>query len=213
MSADNGVYVLKTRGAGLQAPFANNDPQKVVAPFYEYRVLHAQAIENIYYRVEHQGDHDLFDQTNFVPEVAYEYFRECQPLYDEGQALRYAHQLADQHPILEYGVDILDHGEQVFQTFTDEEIQTYELRVDEIMAANRKQRDAKWEAKRSMATVELAADGSGFHPTQVTGFIAGPNGERIYGRLNLTTEEFERVKVGHLDEIELSFLPNDWDRR
>jgi hypothetical protein len=213
MSADNGVYILKTRGAGLQAPFANNDPQKVVAPFYEYRVLHAQAIENIYYRVEAQSDQDLFDQSNFVPEVAYEYFKECQPLYDEGQALSYAHKLSEQYSILEYGVEILDHGEQVFQTFTDEEIQAHEQRYDEIMAANRIRRDAEMEAKRSIATVKLAGDGSGFHPTQVTGFIAGPNGERIYGRLNLTTEEFERVKVGHLDQIELSFLPHDWDRR
>ncbi len=211
MSADNGVYILKTRGAGLQAPFANNDPQKAVAPFYEYRVLHAQCIENIYYRVESQSDHDLFDQRTFVPEVAYDYFKECQPLYDEDQARNYAHQLADQTSILEYGVEILDHGEQVFQTFTDEEIEAFDQRSDEIMAANRKQRDAEMKAKRSAATVELA-DLDGFHPTQVTGFIAGPNGERIYGRLTLTTEEFEKVKIGHLEDAELSFLPHDWDR-
>ena len=174
-------------------------------------MLHAQCIENIYYRVESQGDHDLFDQSTFVPEVAYDYFKECQPLYDEDQALSYAHQLADQTSILEYGVEILDHGEQVFQTFTDEEIEAFDQRSDEIMAANRKQRDAEMKAKRSAATVELT-DLDGFHPTQVTGFIAGPNGERIYGRLTLTTEEFEKVKIGHLEDAELSFLPHDWDR-
>ncbi len=204
MSADNGIYILKTLGHAL---YEHGE----IAPFYEYRVLHAQAIENIYYRVEAQSDQDLFDQTNFVPEVAYEYFKECQPLYDEEKALSYAHRLSDQTSILEYGVEILDHSEQVFQTFTDEEIQTFEQRSDEIMAVNRKQRDAEMKAKRSAATVELT-DLDGFHPTQVTGFIAGPNGEKIYGRLNLTTEEFEKVKIGHLEDGELSFLPNDWDR-
>ncbi len=208
MSADNGIYILKTRCVGLQAPFANNDPQKVIAPFYEYRVLHAQCIGNIYYRVETQSDQD---QTNFVPEMTYDYFKECQPLYDERQALIYAHRLADQTSILEYGVEILDHGEQVFQTFTDKEIQTFEQRSDEITATNRRQRDAEMKAQRSAATVELT-DLDGFHPTQVTGFIAGPNGERIYGRLSLTTEEFEKVKIVHLENAELSFLPHDWNR-
>ncbi|KKL88140.1 hypothetical protein LCGC14_1927690 [marine sediment metagenome] len=174
---------------------------------YEYRVLHAQCIENIYYRVESQSDQALFDQSNFVPEVAYEYFKECQPLYDEGQALSYAHRLADQYPILEYGVEILDHGEEVFQTFTDEEIQTYEQRSDEIMAANRKQRDKEMEAKRSAARMRLSP-GDIFQATRIIGFIESSDGKRTYGQLSGPTAGFE-IRVGD----DADFLPSDWDRR
>ena len=211
MSADNGIYILKTLAPGLATQTGEEIRVDHIEPFYEYRVLHAQCIENIYYRVESQSDHDLFDQNTFVPEVAYEYFKECQPLYDEGQALSYAHRLADQHPILEYGVDILDHGEQVFQTFTDEEIQTYEQRTDEIAAANRKQRDEEMKAKRNSATVRLSP-GDKFHPTRIVGFVVTPNGERVYGQLS--GEGVNEIRVGDINgDGYADFLPNDWDAR
>ena len=209
MSADNGVYILKTRAPGLQPGESSQEGR--TAPFYEYRVLHAQAIENIYYRVEAQSDQDLFDQSNFVPEVAYDYFKECQPLYDEGQALSYAHQLADQTSILEYGVEILDHGEEVFQTFTDAEILAFDQHVDEVMAANRKQRDAEMESKRNSATVRLSP-GDKFHPTRIVGFVVTPNGERVYGQLS--GEGVNEIRVGDINgDGYADFLPNDWDRR
>jgi len=208
MSADNGVYILKTLARGAKYAYVPLQEGEI-SPFYVYRVLHAQAIENIYYRVESQSDHDLFDQRTFVPEVAYEYFKECQPLFDEGRALIYAHQLADQTSILEYGVEILDHGEQVFQTFTDEEIQTFEQRSDEIMSANRKKRDAEMDAKRNAATVDLGPVGN-FQPTSIVGFITDSDGERTYGRL---TGDMENVGIARPVEEPLNFLPNDWDRR
>ena len=209
MSADNGIYILKTLAPGLATQTGEEIRVDHIEPFYEYRVLHAQCIENIYYRVEAQSDQDLFDQSNFVPEVAYDYFKECQPLFDEGRALIYAHQLADQTSILEYGVEILDHGEQVFQTFTDEEIETYEQRADDLGAAKRKQRDEEMKAKRKAATIDLD-DVEGFQPTSIVGFITSPSGERTYGRL---TGDMENVGIARPAEEPLNFLPNDWDRR
>jgi len=196
MSSDNGIYILKTKQAGEYATG------------FEYRVLHAQCIENLYYDI----DTGLYGE-NFIPEEAFAYFKECQTFFEEALALRYAHHLADQHTILEYGVTTLHHEEQEFKEFTDDQMMVYDTGVDVRIQQYRDQRDSDMDSKRSAATVELAGDGSEFHPTQVVGFIAGPNGEKIYGRLNLTTEEFEKVKVGHLEDADLRFLPNDWDRR
>ena len=58
MSADNGIYILKTRAF-------SPDP----AHDFEYRVAHATCIENLYYDVDTGGHRD-----QFIPEEAFAYF-------------------------------------------------------------------------------------------------------------------------------------------
>ena len=195
MSADNGIYVLKTRTPG----------DKVVkTALCEYRVAHLQGIDNLYYDVA-TGEHKL----DFTPEEAYIYFKECQVIYDGSQALEYAHRLADQQTILEYGVVMLRHENQLFEEFTNEQLASYNAKIDDLIEEHRNQRNEELESKRETARRGLSPEDN-FHPTQVAGFIAGPNGERVYGRLILTEEEFEKVKIGYFEGLD--FLPNDWNK-
>ncbi len=198
MSADNGIYILKTRTMdGAYFPS-------------EYRVLHAQAIENIYYNAEAKSDLEMFHQdSTFTPEIAYDHFKECLVFHYIEKAMTYAHQLAEEQPILEYGVSILDHGKQVFETFTDKEMAAFEKRSDEIMAANRKERDGEMEARRAAATIRLAL-GDVFHATHIVGYVDGLDGGRIYGQLSGPGAEDIRM-----DSVEkfIDFLPNDWNER
>ena len=122
MSADNGIYVLKTR-----TPIGSN-----TAHLYEYRVAHLQGIDNIYYDVA-TGGH----QSDFIPEEAYMYFKECQVIYDGAQAIMYAHKLAEQQVVLEYGVSVLRHEDQAFEEFTDEQIADYNARMDALIEQHR----------------------------------------------------------------------------
>jgi len=124
MSSDNGIYILKTKQAG---EFATG---------FEYRVLHAQCIENLYYDI----DTGLY-RENFIPEEAFAYFKECQPFFEEALALRYAHYLAEQHPILEYGVSILHHEELEFVEFDEDQMMAYDTGVDVRIQQYREARD------------------------------------------------------------------------
>ena len=84
MSADNGVYILKT-------PDGKNG--------FEYRVVHAQAIDNIYW--EHPDGN---------PEQVVNYFGKCQVFKNGSDAFNKANDLVKEIisdefcPILEYGV-------------------------------------------------------------------------------------------------------------
>lgn len=193
MSSDNAIYILKTQNSKLEN-------------LVEYRVAHAQAIDNIYW------DHDRGETRQdgrFTPEETYIYFKECQPLYNEGQALSYAQKLTEQYPMLEYGICILDHSDQVFQTFTDEEIEDYDRKSEETLAAARKQRDEEAERKRNEATTRLSP-GDVFHATRIVGYVLTPDGERVYGQLS--GEGVEEIRVGASNGDGADFLPNDWDR-
>src|SRR3990172_8861301 len=88
MSADNCVAILKT-------PYEQNG--------FEYRVTHAQAIENIHYKHE-DGN----------PEQIVNYFGQCVPFVNENEAIKFAQKMADEIlsdyfcPILEYGICQID---------------------------------------------------------------------------------------------------------
>jgi hypothetical protein len=80
MSADNGIYILETKGP-------------------EYRVIHAQNIEEVYGNFSDdsfrwQGD----------PEVMLEYFSNAPVFTDEKKALDYAIELSHNYEYLEYGI-------------------------------------------------------------------------------------------------------------
>jgi len=144
MSSDNGIYILKTKPAGNVYVVPDEENSSISEGFmvrpdtFEYRVVHAQCIENLYYDVA-TGQHN----QDFTPEDAYMYFKECQVFYDEGKASAYAFRLAEQHPILEYGVSILNHGEQIFQEFTDEQLKAYDDRIEGLIQQHREDRERK----------------------------------------------------------------------
>ena len=95
MSADNCVCVLKT-------PDGKNG--------FEYRVVHAQAIENIYWDDNSTNNNNPEgDPTQIV-----NYFGRCNPLTNEDNAVQLAEGMAkeiladDFCPVLEYGIIRID---------------------------------------------------------------------------------------------------------
>ena len=81
MSADNGVYILKTKD--------------------QYRVIHAQAIENLYWTPLKNGLHGEFIATRLV-----EYFGHTRYTRDFDTAMRVANAIA-KDKYLEYGIVVL----------------------------------------------------------------------------------------------------------
>ncbi len=90
MSADNGVYILETPG--------HPDPTKK-----QYRVIHAQAIENV----------TSYDPLWNQDECARDYFGKCQVFHDESEAFQEAQRIYDEImkddfcPIVEYGISFI----------------------------------------------------------------------------------------------------------
>lgn len=79
MSADNGVYILETRD--------------------QYRVIHAQAIENLYWCQVERKSTDFLISTRLV-----EYFGNVRYTRNKETAHRIANAIARKTPILEYGI-------------------------------------------------------------------------------------------------------------
>jgi hypothetical protein len=80
VSADNGIYVLESTGP-------------------EYRVAHAQAIENICWKP---------DMGEFNRKKVVLYFGGCHVLRDRRKALIEAERQAKGCPILEYGIQFIE---------------------------------------------------------------------------------------------------------
>ncbi|HSG32223.1 MAG TPA: hypothetical protein VLB82_11850 [Thermodesulfobacteriota bacterium] len=122
MSADNGIYILVTKGINTE---------------YEYRVVHAQAIENLYWwpvdcckhpRIIEEdetfpyedycttcGSTAEFEKRDEInPDILKEYFGHSNVLTTEYAAMEEAKQLYDGImdddfcPIVEYGIQVID---------------------------------------------------------------------------------------------------------
>lgn len=90
MSADNGIYILVTKGP-------------------EYRVSHAQAIDNIHYNEDSDHDPEFFNS-----DIVYDYFGECQVFTNEDDALKEATRLEEDIGWTEYGICSLYFEEETF---------------------------------------------------------------------------------------------------
>ena len=177
MSSDNGIYILKTRAA---KPIIESD--------FEYRVIHAQAIENICYDVM-TGQY----QKDFVPEVVYDYFGECKVFRHEYEARQHAHELEAQHDILEYGVSTLDHSHQIFPShLTQDDVERYEVEMDKEMDRRRAKREQARQAwlERNKVTLNVlpqgrmqAPNGSEFEMRVMYGEMKNADGSRLGGRV------------------------------
>lgn len=91
MSADNGIYILKTKD--------------------QYRVAHLQSIENVSWSAI-DGDWQSQDKTRgkYVPTRVVEMWGRCKYTRDENTAFRIAHKWADSLPICEYGVNVITYN-------------------------------------------------------------------------------------------------------
>jgi len=87
MSADNGIYVLKS-------PVHEDMPGEL-----EFRVTHAMAIDNITYEPDRDG---------FNTRVLIRYFGRCVVIRDRTEALVEADRLAQYYVILEYGIQFIN---------------------------------------------------------------------------------------------------------
>ncbi len=85
MSADNGVYVLKS-------------PVHPDLGEFEYRVAYATAIENINYEPNMEG---------FNTQELKKYFGQCSIFYGRTEALILADRIAQPYEILEYGIQFI----------------------------------------------------------------------------------------------------------
>lgn len=95
MSADNGVYILVTKGSAGKK---------------EYRVAHAQAIGNLWY----EPDYPSGSREGFSREYAHLLFGESRVFTDVKLARGYAERICDEHleygGIVEYGIRVLDYS-------------------------------------------------------------------------------------------------------
>lgn len=176
MSADNGVYILKTRG--------REEGQ------FEYRVTHAQAIDNLNYNALTGKD-----QKDFIPEEAFAYFDGCEVFSQEEAAFAQAKQIAKDYPLLEYGICLLDFSHQEYPThLTKDDYVRYQVEVDRAISRHRAEREAErqaWVAKNRIpvpaaGAFTLAAGGKAeltFRPSVMYGEMEQGDGIKVHGRV------------------------------
>lgn len=91
MSADNGIYILKTRD--------------------QYRVAHLQAIDNVSWSIiDGNWQNKKETRGKCVPTRVVEMWGKCKYTRDESIALKIAHNWASSLPICEYGVNIITYN-------------------------------------------------------------------------------------------------------
>lgn len=91
MSADNGIYILKTKD--------------------QYRIAHLKAIDNVSWSIiDGDWQNNKFTKGKCVPTRVVEMWGNCKFTRDEGKALRLAHKWAGSLPICEYGVNIITYN-------------------------------------------------------------------------------------------------------
>ena len=191
MSADNGIYVLRTAG-----------PDGVTC---EYRVTEAQNIEDLTYDVATNKY-----RKDFIPERAFAFFRHASVFSAPSEAFAYAFELAEKAPILEYGVSMLDHTHQTYPShLTEEDLERYEVEVDKTINRIRGTREQELQRKRAEAEVEVipnsdlsftSGSGEKFVPILFYGYLHTQSGEQIHGA------------VRPLPDGSFRFLPSDWSK-
>jgi hypothetical protein len=99
MSADNGIYILRSP--------TNLKTFKDMEVDYEYRVLHTQAIDNLFYTDKTYNDFPLglFYEAD--------YFRDCEVIYNIDEAFVKAGKLM--LSILESDIEYIEYGIQLIK--------------------------------------------------------------------------------------------------
>jgi len=88
MSADNGIYIHKFKDG--------------------WRVIHAQAIENIYWWNTDEKDSSKWENRNEInPKVLWDYFKKSPLFKTKKEALDYAEELYEEYGWTEYGICLI----------------------------------------------------------------------------------------------------------
>ncbi len=91
MSADNGIYILKTKD--------------------QYRVAHLQAIDNVSWSIiDGNWQNEKETRGKCVPTRVIEMWGKCKYTRDENVAFKIAHKWASSLPICEYGVNVITYN-------------------------------------------------------------------------------------------------------
>lgn len=193
MSADNGIYILKTKAA---EPLIDSD--------FEYRVIEAGAIENLYFDpiTGREG-------KSPIPEELYAYFGKEQVFRYERDAWNLAEEMLEACPLVEYGICVLDHSDIVFPShLTDGDVLEYNEKASEAAKAYRREEEKRREERREASLVLLldklqpeglrAENGGTFKPVRIYGHLE-KGGKEIHGSLEMDMEG------------RTYFLPSDWN--
>jgi|GEM_PF-5369941 len=105
MSADNGVYILKTTDK-FKRINENSLENLFGKDITAYRVAHAQAVDNFDWYKE--------NEIHNLGKWMYDVFGKSPVFYDEKEAREYAFKKHDEYDYTEYGVCDIDAGEYNF---------------------------------------------------------------------------------------------------
>lgn len=105
MSADNGIYILKTKDSYKHVGYGVMENQWGEG-IITYRVAHAQAIDDLYWYEE--------NQPYSVGFFLYSVWGDVIPIYDESEAFKEALKLSKTFSILEYGISEIDRTQYCF---------------------------------------------------------------------------------------------------
>lgn len=135
MSADNGIYILKTKD--------------------QYRVAHLSAIDNISWSII-DGNWENKEETRgkCVPTRVVEMWGRCKYTRDESVAYRIAHRWASSLPICEYGVNIITYN-KTWKHIVEDAKEYAKKEIDYIIKTGD---ESMW----NMDQLESIADGSYF---------------------------------------------------
>jgi hypothetical protein len=167
---------LKTKAA---EPLIDSD--------FEYRVIEACAIENLYYNpiTGREG-------KTPIPEMLYAYFGKEEVFRRQADVQEAIGTLEKDYAFLEYGVCMLDHSSIVFPShLTDALVAAYEKQVDEKMSQVRKVEEAERDAKREASLILMfdaqknvrAENGGTFIPNVAYGHLE-KDGTKVYGSMS-----------------------------
>lgn len=124
MSADNGIYILKTKD--------------------QYRVAHIRAIENLYWSAILSRYGGYYDCSKLIPTRVVEIWGDCKFTRDENKALDIAHKWASKLPACEYGVCVVTDNRTWKQILKDAQ----EYAKTEIDIINKYDNGDYWNIKK-----------------------------------------------------------------
>lgn len=103
MSADNGIYVIKTKRTAMEGPKGHwtNRVENFV-----FRIAHVQAIDNL----EHYKQKEQYNLGAYMKDV----WGASDVFTNVADASVAAHKLADSIEYLEYGVNFIDMSDYIF---------------------------------------------------------------------------------------------------
>lgn len=183
MSADNGIYILKTKAV---EPTPESD--------FEYRVAHTTNIEDIYWDAEGAC---YREDGRFTPEIAFEYFGKAPVFTSPHEAWEHAKELAKTITILEYGIGMLEHGDQVFQEFTPEELERFHDAAERVLEEHRRSREEQIQRDLEARTMRVPpAEGIDVIAGMIE-FIDEDTGMKVRAQLK------GKVSVETLEEVEV----------